>query len=567
MYLINVQSMQTEFFQSERDVVYAILSHRWQKDEVLFQDLQSGRACKKAGYTKLKSFCEQAKTNKYTYVWCDTCCIDKSSSAELSESVNSMFRWYQNADICYAYLSDVISTKAEASDFSDSEWFRRGWCLQELLAPSALQFYNRDWIMLGTKEKLSQRISEITRIHNEAIRRLNIDDYSIAQRMCWATDRKTTRVEDIAYSLLGLFKVNMPLLYGEGERAFIRLQQEIIKQSNDQSILVHSSRGPSQLLLATSPSDFRESSHIVRSEKPLLGNPYTLTNVGLSIELILYPWSLDTYIALLDSRDDRGCSAHVSIFLRLLPETSHENHLSVTSAFRIKLDGQAWVSHIRVSDLPLVKMQIYLKDKYSEKDSLPSKRYGFWIRRFEGTDSFPKDGEVWAVSWNKWNNSDRIFEIPDGTYATAGVLQLEYGKFAVCLRLGFSTKFAPIIQFRFQNLYDPMRLSKSGALSNKVRLLSDISWLTESESSRSTFLQGKSRDMPIHENYIRHSPGSVAISCEKLVVKGVETWVVDVLWQNIGDNMSQNPLRPDKPTCDWCQKVNLFRWCMPHHCN
>ena len=560
MYLINVQSMQTEFFQNERDVVYAILSHRWQKDEVLFQDLQSGRAHEKAGYTKLKRFCEQAKTNKYTYVWCDTCCIDKSSSTELSESVNSMFRWYQNADICYAYLSDVTSTKAEASDFNDSEWFRRGWCLQELLAPSALQFYNRDWIMLGTKEELSQRISEITRIHDEAIRRLSIDNYSIAQRMCWATGRQTTRVEDIAYSLLGIFKVNMPLVYGEGERAFIRLQQEIIKQSNDQSILVHSSSGPSQLLLATSPSDFRQSSHIVRSEKPLLGKPYTLTNVGLSIELMLYPWSLDTYIALLDSRDNRECSGHVSIFLRLLPETSQENPLSVTGAFRIKLDGQAWVSRIRISGLPLVKMQIYLKDNHPEKASVPPKRYGFWIRRFKGTDSFPKDGKVWAVSWNKWNKADRIFEIPDGSYATAGVLQMEYGKNAVCLRLGFSHKFVPIIQFRYHQPYDPMRLSKSGALSNKVSLLSDMSWLTESESDSTSyaFLHGKSRDMPMHENDIFSRPVSVAISCEKLVVKGVETWVVDVLWRKLEEDCIQNPLRPDKPTCNWCQKVTLF---------
>jgi hypothetical protein len=210
----------------------------------LFQDVQTGEAHKNVGHVKLKRFCDEAAAGDYTYAWCDTCCIDKSSSAELSESINSMFRWYQNWSVCYAYLYDVTTSDVDSndSDFSNSVWFARGWCLQELLASKALTFFNREWKSLGTKEQLSHIISKVTGIHHEALCGRDLEDYSVAQRMSWASNRVTTRVEDIAYSLLGIFGVNMPLLYSEGERAFIRLQEEIMKQSSDQSILVHSSR-------------------------------------------------------------------------------------------------------------------------------------------------------------------------------------------------------------------------------------------------------------------------------------------------------------------------------------
>ena len=182
MYVINVQSMKTEFFQTEQEVEYVILSHRWQEDEVLFHDLQSGHAHQKSGFAKLESFCKQAAAAGFTYAWCDMCCIDKSSSSELSESINSMFRWYQNAAVCYAHLTDVTTTSIDdsTSDFRGSEWFRRGWCLQELLAPRTVEFFNRDWKSLGTKAEFSQLISDITGIHHEAIRGRDLDGYSIA---------------------------------------------------------------------------------------------------------------------------------------------------------------------------------------------------------------------------------------------------------------------------------------------------------------------------------------------------------------------------------------------------
>ncbi|KAI6002305.1 hypothetical protein F5J12DRAFT_906395 [Pisolithus orientalis] len=143
----------------------------------------------------------------YTWLWIDTCCIDKRSSAELSEAINSMYRWYRNSQMCYVYLND---------------WFSRGWTLQELVAPKEAEFFNKSWVSIGIKQDLTSLLEDITRIPEKSVR-------AVAHIMSWAADRKTTRVEDRAYSLLGLFGVNMPMLYGEGSKAFQRLQLEIIR--------------------------------------------------------------------------------------------------------------------------------------------------------------------------------------------------------------------------------------------------------------------------------------------------------------------------------------------------
>jgi hypothetical protein len=174
--------------------------------------------------------------------WIDSCCIDKTSSAELSEAINSMFRWYQNAQVCYAYLSDVPAIEdldhyRKDSEFRRSKWFTRGWTLQELLAPEIVVFYNHDWVEIGTKALMSGVIRSITNIDRGFLMgESEIKPACVAQKMSWASRRKTTRLEDTAYCLMGLFDVNMPLLYGEGEKAFYRLQLEIIKNSSDESI-------------------------------------------------------------------------------------------------------------------------------------------------------------------------------------------------------------------------------------------------------------------------------------------------------------------------------------------
>ncbi|RYP01527.1 hypothetical protein DL764_006193 [Monosporascus ibericus] len=157
------------------------------------------------------------------------CCIDKASSAELTEAINSMFRWYRNAEICYAYLSDIPSAKRIHQKLERSRWFTRGWTLQELIAPAEVVFYSMDWDHVGTKSELSASISSITKIDASFLDSKNLMSASVAQRMSWAAHRETSRPEDIAYCLLGIFDINMPLIYGEGMKAFQRLQEEIIE--------------------------------------------------------------------------------------------------------------------------------------------------------------------------------------------------------------------------------------------------------------------------------------------------------------------------------------------------
>ena len=220
---------------SEADIPpYAILSHRWEEDEASFQDMDGRDADKKAGYQKIKHFCRTAAEDGFEYVWVDICCIDKTNSSELSEAINSMYRWYKDSEVCYAYLSDVDSGEdphAPESSFSKSRWFTRGWTLQELIAPSIVVFYSSDWKEIGTNSSLQDVIEAVTGIHVSAFLGDHDDlrNFSIAQRMSWAANRETTRTEDLAYCLLGLFDISMPMLYGEGEGAFIRLQEEIIK--------------------------------------------------------------------------------------------------------------------------------------------------------------------------------------------------------------------------------------------------------------------------------------------------------------------------------------------------
>lgn len=223
---------------------YAILSHTWaaDEDEVTFDDIKTGKGKSKAGYAKLKFCGEQAQKDKLGYFWVDTCCIDKANYTELSEAITSMFRWYGKADKCYVYLSDVgigddyksQSPNTWESIFRKSRWFTRGWTLQELLAPSSVEFFSQEKKLLGTKKTLEGLLHEITRIPIPALRMKNLSTFSVDERLQWAAGRNTKKAEDKAYCLLGIFSIFMPLIYGEEENAVDRLKEEIKKRSGEE---------------------------------------------------------------------------------------------------------------------------------------------------------------------------------------------------------------------------------------------------------------------------------------------------------------------------------------------
>jgi hypothetical protein len=216
---------------------YAILSHTWGAEEVTFNDVMDGTSKCKAGYRKIQFCGEQARRDSLQYFWVDTCCIDKSSSAELAEAINSMFQWYSRAVKCYVYLSDVSVPDYDERqltwefDFRKSRWFTRGWTLQELIAPESVEFFSCNGKRLGDRTSLVQQIHEITGIASRALQGASLNTFSVDERFSWAANRQTTRKEDKAYCLLGIFDIYLPPIYGERDNAFKRLKAEIAKTS------------------------------------------------------------------------------------------------------------------------------------------------------------------------------------------------------------------------------------------------------------------------------------------------------------------------------------------------
>ncbi|KAI3391559.1 hypothetical protein diail_7153 [Diaporthe ilicicola] len=311
MRLLNAKTHKLESYDDEHSVPggYAILSHTWgsEDQEISFedfkefrrqlgqsssssspspQDVQAARQAlpesKKPGWDKIDGTCEKALEYDYSYVWIDTFCIDKSSSAELQECINSMFRWYEEAGICLAYLSDVswpVGAEKAHSEFRASKWFTRGWTLQELLAPSRLEFFDSWWRKIGVRSDLSATIQEF------------LSTASVAERMSWAARRRTTRPEDLAYCLLGIFDIHIPMLYGEGLHAFQRLQEEIMKVTDDSSLFAwglgrvwNSSEGSS--ILAPAPEYFEHCSDIKIMDLVDFKRPsFHLSQQGLVVDL------------------------------------------------------------------------------------------------------------------------------------------------------------------------------------------------------------------------------------------------------------------------------------------
>lgn len=235
---------------------YAILSHTWTEDqEVTYDEFVHGNGKSKSGYRKIMFCMEQAEKDGLQHCWVDTCCINKATSDELTTAINSMFRWYRDAAKCYVLMSDVripehVEEPAEypvtwLNAFKRSRWFTRGWTLQELLAPATVDFYAEDCRHFGDKISLEREIHNVTGIETAALRGKPLSEFSVEERMAWVKGRNTTLKEDSAYCLLGIFGIYMPLIYGEGHNAFVRLQLEVEKsearhdQSPKQKLLSH----------------------------------------------------------------------------------------------------------------------------------------------------------------------------------------------------------------------------------------------------------------------------------------------------------------------------------------
>jgi hypothetical protein len=350
-----------------------------------------------------------------------------------------MYAWYEKAAVCYAYLDDVASVPVDPRTngteanhdydiepegrfnihtFRASKWFTRGWTLQELLAPSFVKFFGTGWEYLGSKESLSAPISDITTIPQSIIdkkgRRTGRES-SVGQKMSWAAGRETTRIEDKAYCLLGIFNVNMPLLYGEGTKAFIRLQEEILKDSADHSILAWNPTSGLHGVLAVSPDQFQNCGQIIpcpsNAETP---RPYSMTNIGLNIQLPLLHAAEGGSIGLLDCHFEDDFSGRLGIRLR---ETSTPSVFCRMRTFKSKYsESECAAAKIRAIYIGKVFQEENQRNQQTRPciiRSNPMKRYGYEICNFYVGNS------RWSVpgytSNSAWNAETQVINMPTAT--------------------------------------------------------------------------------------------------------------------------------------------------------
>jgi hypothetical protein len=251
-------------------------------------------------FVKLVKFCEAALRCGCDFAWLDTGCINKQSSSELEESIRSMFSWYRNSHICIVHLSETTTPYTMLKD----AWFTRGWTLQELLAPKVIKFFSQSWRPLTAKrnDKISDAelgisfwkvISEITGIPEIQLLNFEPGTINVRERMVWASKRQTTRIEDMAYCLIGIFNIPLSIAYGEGQMAFHRLQVEIVQRSHDRGLFAwNGSPSSHNSMFAAGPDAFFPlEGSLITAEEEVAGSvdpTYALTNYGLRIPISIY---------------------------------------------------------------------------------------------------------------------------------------------------------------------------------------------------------------------------------------------------------------------------------------
>lgn len=265
----------------------------------MFRDIVEKRLTKNPtiGYKKLLKFCQTASSDHdCRYVWSDTCCIDKESSVELDEAIRSMYRWYSIATVCVVHLAQSLTV----DDFKSEPWFTRGWTLQELLAPQVIRFYGKDWKPIcpemhdqGDKavKEICSAVEIVTGIpHGDLWHFLPSCD-RIAEKMIWASQRKTTKIEDTAYSLLGLFNVSLPIAYGEADRAWYRLMAVIANECTDASFLAWAGHpSPYSRALPSSPRSYSKLDPRIPINVFNRRHPsYEVTKLGVVIKMLVIP--------------------------------------------------------------------------------------------------------------------------------------------------------------------------------------------------------------------------------------------------------------------------------------
>jgi len=480
MRLLNTSTFAIHEFADALRPPYAILSHTWSAQEVTLADISGppSGVVEHPAWPKVRNAAERAEADGFDWIWIDTCCIDKASSAELSEAINSMFRWYSQAEVCYVFLVDyegrrhltmtVTTATTDGSegaadlrperkgekgyarggagglDFQELEkcrWFTRGWTLQELIASSSRVFLNAQWKEIGrldlnvgkkltpSETALLDGLTRITGIPKKVLVLSSTRGFSVAQKLSWASKRTTTRVEDMAYSLLGVLGVNMPLLYGEGEKAFIRLQEEVLKVAIDHSLFAwtddKASRSTYRGLLARSPSEFESCGdvHFVHGK----AEPYGITNKGLHMKLPMEPIAgvSDEFMAYLNTS---LVSFKTRICLRLAKIDNNGHYARVDANERLLLPTPE-----DDKELPLVEIFVLQDiDVHLEYHSprVGTITFGTWAFSYPLDSLLPQDIRQ-TTSWTGASRTLALSQTPlwssiKAEYTFTGDFELDY---------------------------------------------------------------------------------------------------------------------------------------------
>lgn len=464
MRLVNVRTFKLKEFGEDDVPPYAILSHTWGPQEASLRDLQKATSISiktNRIYRKIVCACFQARKDCLQWLWVDTVCIDSTSSIDVQEAVNSAFNWYRRSEMCYVYLDDLdgscpllSDTAIEASgrpgqqnhripfwaqSMATCRWFTRGWALPELIAPVGIKFFGKTWRLVATKAKLVRYLARITGIDAGVLTHARkIGLVSIATRMSWAANRRTTRVEDRAYSLLGIFGVSMPIVYGEGNRAFARLQEEIMKFSNDQSIFAWSSEKPDgTVLMADSPDDFALSRGIVVWGRP---KSFQLTNQGLraTLPVIFEQRKHETgLLAVLNLRHEDDLRGALALRLRQYPGNFDQFYLASGDGTE---DKDA--SRLVVVDADTLKTAEMRVVEITRRRESPQWQRSKFLLRTTHSDSGEPDTQVLRLQPAEyWNPQTSVLVSPGGPHVRASAqVRLQSGR-DIVLEFGYDDIF------------------------------------------------------------------------------------------------------------------------------
>lgn len=322
-----------------------------------------------------------------------------------------MYRWYQRSDLCIVYLADVPEM-----DWLDSSWWSRGWTLQELIGPESVSFYDCHWRLLGTKSELLSVISTKTGIPEDLLSHTTSPNTcSVAQRMSWAAKRETTRVEDRAYSLLGIFGVHMPHIYGEEENAFLRRQEAIIQKGKDESIFawemgIGEDKRRYTGLFAPSPCSYVDCGDVISTRG---STGFNEKNGELRISLKTFPCGMETYYAALNCTQRTHPDARISI---LISRLSTENEYVRVN--KVYVGGKFLISPSSLEDFKAREICV-------SRDPVEhplNQAYGFWLRAIEPPGH--SACRIRVLSRRNSSEADKVY-LDDKDWGTAGIVSIE----------------------------------------------------------------------------------------------------------------------------------------------